>query len=167
MRSFARDQHLYQIHGVSRRDCEAVVVLPVLGSAQAVQHFGQCELLSSKAADETSATDLSSIFKTTKHSQQEAPARSIRLKSKQVAEDNAVSGQQHPRGGLDCFILKAGALKRVRGLRRVRAEKRPSACGTSSLSIGTVGSKTAIRIDHRPQLIEAVRGCEPGSNQFP
>ena len=113
-------------------------------SAKGVGGFGKGVLLAGDAVDEAATADLAAGFEATEDGGEVAPPGGVGLASEEVAEEDAVAGEEHAGGGLHRGIVEVsafdagfggvgGGIFGVRGYGGVGAEERPAAgCGPGS-----------------------------------
>ena len=91
--------------------------------------------------------------------EQIAPRRQVRLAREQLAEDDAVAGEQHPAGGLERPLARHCG-------RRVEAGPAAGAVARPRVPARAL-ARAAPRVDQRAQVVEAVGRDETGGDQLP
>ncbi len=90
------------------------------------------------------------------------PSGGVGLAGEEVAEEDAVAGEEYAGGGLECGIGAAGLLDCGGGGVDLFAEERPAAGGAAGGTLaGSLGSGGfAAGVHHGSELVEAVGGGE-------
>lgn len=87
-----------QVDGVGasyRNNCGAVAVA---GGAERVDCLREGELLAAEAGDEAATANLAASFEATENTEEIAPPGGVGLTGEQVAEENAVTGEEQAGG---------------------------------------------------------------------
>jgi len=133
--------------------------LLIAGGSQRLDSYGQRELFAEKTTHESAAADLASIFEAAKGQQNFAPARQDGFAREHFAEYHAIAVEQHLAGGFE----RGGA---VVGFDWI--EKRPAAGAVARpRSTSAALTRTALGIDKRAKIVEAVGSKKAGSDQLP
>lgn len=153
--------------------------------AKGVGGLGEGELLSGDAGDEATTTDLAAGFEAAEDGSEVAPLGGIGLAGEEVAEEDAVAGKEHARGGLHGGVVEVGALDAgfggvgggifgVRGYGSIGAEEGPATSGGSGGGAASGGGGgwfdgggLAFGIHESAELVEAIGGGEAGGGELP
>src|SRR6266581_1811453 len=130
--------------------------------AQGAERFHrdrQSELFSEKAADKSSAADFSAVLEAPQSDQQLAPCGQQGLPREHVAEDHAVTAQQHPARGFQRPL----AIYHFAGI-----QQRPTPCAVPWTRASPPPlSGTALGIDESAEIVKAVRGQQACRDKLP
>jgi len=148
--------------------------------AKGVGGLGQGVLLAGDAGDEAAAADLAAGFEAAEDGDQVAPFGGVGLAGEEVAEEDAVAGEEGAGGGLHGSLVEVGAGDAgfggvgVRSHCGIGTEEGPAAgrgAGGGSASCGTRGrfdgGGFAFGVHERAKLVEAVGGGEAGDGELP
>jgi hypothetical protein len=106
--AFARNDDTGEVHGVGSGYGDDLFRELMAGVAKGLGGFGEGELFAGEAGDEAAATDLAAGFEAAKDVEKLAPLGSVGLAGEEIAEEDAVAGEEHASEGLDGLIGAAG-----------------------------------------------------------
>src|SRR5258708_6677682 len=127
----AGDDDAGEIGGVGGGYGDGCGALAVASGAEGVDSLGEGELLAAEAGDEAAAADLAAGFETAEDAEKVVPSGGVGLAGEEVAEEDAVAGEEYAGGGLECGIGAAGLLDCGGGGVDLFAEERPAAGGAA------------------------------------
>ena len=104
----AGDDDAGEVDGVGRCHWDDGGAVAVAGGAEGVDGFGEGVLLAAEAGDETTAADLAASFETAEDVEEVAPAGGVGLAGEEIAEEDAVAGEENAGGGFEGGIGTAG-----------------------------------------------------------
>ncbi len=113
--ALAGDDDADEVDGVGGSYGDDVGGVVVTCSAYGFYGLGKSELLAAEAGDEAAATDFSAGFETTEDAEEIAPFRGVRLANEEVAEEDAVTGEEHSGCGFQ-GLVRAASLSDYCGL---------------------------------------------------
>jgi len=177
--SFAGKDDADEVERVGGGDVDDGGTLARAGGAEGFDGFRECELLAAEAGDEASAADFAAGFEAAEDVEEIAPLRGVGFADEEIAEEDAVAGEEHAGGGLEGGIDAAGAGDG--GLlggfgwdgRGVFSEEAPAAGGIAGGALaGGVGECGLAPggfpyIHDGAELVEAVGCGEAGGGELP
>lgn len=106
--SLAGDDDAGEIEGVCGGYGDFVWGAVIAGGVEGCDGLGQGELLAAEARDEAATADLAAGFESAKDAQEFAPFGGVRFAGEQVAEEDAVAGEEHAGEGFESGVGAAG-----------------------------------------------------------
>src|ERR1700733_7840048 len=107
--SFARDNDAGQVHRVGGGDGDDGGAVAGAGGAEGFDGFGESVLLSAEAGEETAAADLAACFEPAKDVDEVAPFGGVGFAGEQIAEEDAVTGEELAGEGFEGGVGLFGA----------------------------------------------------------
>ena len=106
--SFARDDDAGEVHGVGGGDLDLYVRGLVSGGAEAFDCLGESELFAREAGDEAASAGFATGFEAAEDVEEVAPFGGVGLSGEEIAEEDAVAGEEHAGGGFVGGVECAG-----------------------------------------------------------
>jgi len=90
----AGDDDAGKVHGVGSRDGDDGGAVAGAGGAEGFDGLGESVLLAAEAGEEAAAADLAAGFETAEDVEEVAPSGSVGFAGEEVAEEDAVTGEE-------------------------------------------------------------------------
>jgi hypothetical protein len=113
--AFAGDDNSGEVHGIGGSYWDDGGAEAVAGGAERFDGFREGVLFPTEAGEKAAAADLAACFETAEDIEEIAPAGSVRLACDDVAEEDAVAGEEHPGRRFKSLIGAAGVLDGLLG----------------------------------------------------
>jgi hypothetical protein len=106
--AFAGDNDAGQVHGVGGRDRKDGGAFAGPGGAERFHSFGEGVLFANEAGDEAASADLAASFEAAEDVEEVAPFGGVGFAGEQVAEEDAVAGEELAGEGFEGGVGAAG-----------------------------------------------------------
>ena len=93
--AFAGEDDAGEVGGVGSSNGNGSHTIAVAGGAERIDGGGQGELFATEAGDEAAATNFAARFEAAENAEQVAPFGSVGFAGEEIAEEDAVAGEQH------------------------------------------------------------------------
>jgi hypothetical protein len=156
----ARDDDAGEVHGVGGGDGDDGGAVAGAGGTEGFDGLGEGILFAAEAGDEATAADLAAGFETAEDVEEVAPFGGVGLAGEEVAEEDAVAGEELAGEGFEGCIGSAGLLDYSWCSMKFFGEKRPAAGGAAGWTlVGCFGGGGfAAGVHAGAELVEAI-GC--------
>jgi hypothetical protein len=153
-----------EVEGIGRGYRNNVLGLASASGAERFDGLREGVLFAAEAGEEAAAADLAARFKTAEDVEEIAPPGGVRFADEEIAEENAVAGEEHLCGGFEGAIGLPRLLDWSCGGVNLFAEEGPTAGGAAggAPAGGLGGAGLAPRVHDGAKLVESV-GCSESS----